>query len=76
MNHNYKGEAQQVYDENKLRLRLESRILMGRLNNEVLREMTNEFHEALLKGEILTLGSSRAEIQAYIIAAVQKQLNA
>lgn len=74
MNYNYKGAAQQTFDENKLRLRLEGRIVLNRIMNEVLREMTVEFQEAVLRGEILSVGGSASETQQYFTAAARKAL--
>jgi precorrin-6B methylase 2 len=74
MNYNYKSEAQQAFDTNKLRLRLEGRIVLNRIMNEVLREMTQEFQDALLQGEILTLGGSASETQEYFTTAARKAL--
>lgn len=74
MNYNYKGQAALAFDENKKRLRLEGRLVCDRIMNEVLREMTSEFQDALLRGEVLTLGGSAAETQEYFTAAARKAL--
>lgn len=76
MNYNYKGAAQQAFDENKLRLRLEGRIVLARIMNEVLREMTSEFQEAIGRGEVLTVGGSASETQEYFTKAARKALGA
>lgn len=74
MNYNYKGPAAQAFDENKLRLRLEGRIVLGRILNEVLREMATEFQDGILRGEILTVGGSASETQEYFTKAARKAL--
>lgn len=74
MNYAYKGEAALVFDSNKKRLRLEGRLVMDRVMNEVLREMTTEFQAAVLRGEILSVGGSAAETQQYFTAAARKAL--
>ena len=76
MNHNYKGEAALTFDENKKRLRLEGRIILDRMMNEVLRTMAEEFNEALLRGEVLVVGSTREEARAYFTDAALLQLEA
>lgn len=74
MNYNYKGQAQLAFDNNKLRLRLEGRIVLNQIMNEVLREMAVEFQEGVLRGEILTLGGSASETQDYFTKAARKAL--
>lgn len=74
MNHTYKGGPQLAFDEGKLRLRLEGRIVLGRLMNEILREFCEEFNDSLLRGEVLTIGGSAAETQRYFEAAARKAL--
>lgn len=74
MNYNYKGQAQLAFDNNKLRLRLEGRIVLNQIMNEVLREMAVEFQEGVLRGEVLTLGGSASETQDYFTKAARKAL--
>lgn len=74
MNHIHKGPAELAYDENKKRLRFEGRILLDRIMNEVLDVMTTEFQAALLRGEVLEVGSTREEARAYFARVAQAQL--
>lgn len=76
MNYNHKNQAALTYDENKKRLRLEGRILLDRVMNDVLHEMTEEFTAAILEGKILEIGASREEIQDYFRRSAQRQLEA
>jgi len=76
MNHVHKGPAELAYDENKKRLRFEGRILMDRVMNEVLAHMTDEFQAALLRGEVLEVGSSREEAREYFKRVARLQLEA
>jgi hypothetical protein len=74
MSYNYKGPAALTFDENKLRLRLEGRIVLQRIMNEVLREMSTEFDAGLLRGEVLSIGGTSAETQEYFTKAARKAL--
>jgi hypothetical protein len=74
MNYAFKGPAQLAFDENKKRLRLEGRIVLDRLMNQVLRDMTAEFNDALLRGDILTLDGGASETQEYFTQAARKAL--
>lgn len=74
MNYAYKNEAALVFDSNKKRLRLEGRLVLDRIMNEVLREMAEEFNDALNRGEILSVGGSASETQEYFTSSARKVL--
>lgn len=73
-NHTQKDDVQLAYDANKKRLRAEGQIVLARVMNEALHEMTTGFNEALARGEILEIGGSREELRALLLKASQREL--
>lgn len=70
----HKNAASLAYDANKKRLRLEGRLVLDLLMNEALHAMTQEFNEALNRGEVLELEGTREEMLQYLRVAAQQQL--
>lgn len=73
-NYNHKDAVALAYDANKKRLRLEGRIILDRLMNEALAEMTHEFNEGLQRGELLNIGGSAEELKGFLRIAARREL--
>lgn len=71
---NKKDNIALAFDANKKRLRVEGAIILDELMNEAIGEMTNQFDEALNRGEILHVGGSREEMKGFLRIAAQRQL--
>lgn len=69
-----KDEAALRWDEAKKRLRLEGRIVLDRIMNEVLDEAARDFTEGLANGQLMDLPDSREELQRYFTRAASKVL--
>lgn len=72
----HKDAVSLAYDANKKRLRTEGSIVLAEVMNAALTEMTDQFNEALNRGEVLEIGGSRDEMKALLLAAARKQLRA
>lgn len=70
----YKDEVALTFEANKKRLRAEGAVILARLMNEALNEMTTQFNAALARGEILSIGASAEEMKGFLRTAAQKQL--
>ena len=73
-NYRYKDEVALAYDANKKRLRLEGRILLDRIMNEALAEMTDQFNRGLERGEVLLIGGSEDEFKSFLRIAASREL--
>lgn len=69
-----KDEAALRWDEVKKRLRLEGRIVLDRIMNEVLAEADKDFAAGLESGSLMDIPDSRADLQAYFTRAASKVL--
>lgn len=72
--HKHKDAAAMAYDRNKKRLRLEGRLVLDEVLNVALTEMTTQFNDALVRGDVLELEGTREEILDYLRTAAQRQL--
>lgn len=66
-------EVELAFEGNKKRLRTEGSIILQRVMNEALAEMTSQFQESLAHGELLQLGGTAAEMKQYLKLASEKQ---
>lgn len=72
----YKDAVALAFDANKKRLRLEGRILLDRIMNEALAEMTHEFNAGLERGELLNVGGSPEDLRRFLRVAAGRELGA
>lgn len=70
----YKDESALTYDANKIRLRTEGRLLLARLMNEAIAEMTRQFNDAQLRGELLEVTGNQDQLRELLWAAAQHTL--
>lgn len=74
MSYRKKDNIRLTYMENEKRMRLEGRLLVERLLNEAVAEMSAEFDEALANGQLLVVGDTRDDLQRYLRTAADKLL--
>lgn len=63
-----------IFDANKKRLRCEGAIILAEVLNEALAVMDEQFQDALLKGEVRTIGGSRDELLSLLRIASDRYL--
>lgn len=72
--YNHKNQYALAFDANKKRLRTEGGIILARVMNEALNEMTERFNEGELRGEVLEIGGSQEELRELLFLASQKAI--
>lgn len=70
----YKDSTTLTYDENVKRLRFTASLLLNDVLNEAIHEMTEEFKEALARGDVLHFEASAEELKALLRRAAEKEL--
>lgn len=70
----YKDKYALAFDANKKRLRTEGGILLARVMNEALNQMTEQFNEGKHRGEVLEIGGSQEELRELLFLASQKAI--
>lgn len=63
-----------TFEENKKRLRMEGNLILARVMNEALAEMSGQFTEALARGELLKIGGSADEMREFLRVAADRHL--
>lgn len=69
-----KDKVALAYQANLKRLRVEGRIILDEVLNEAESEMTDQFKEALDRGEILSIEGSREEMKEFLRRAAEREL--
>lgn len=70
----YKDETELAFAANKKLLRAQGAVILDRIMNEALHEMTEEFNEGIAQGKILYLEATSNDIKGYLQKAANKQL--
>lgn len=76
MGYNRKNESTLTFNANKKRLRNEAQILLDALMNDALSEMSDEFEEALIRGEVQRIEGTREDLREYLRRASERVLGA
>ena len=74
MSYRKKTPAEMIFSRNKKRLRLEGRLMLDDLLNEVIDEMNQRFQAALNRGETLEIAGASEEMREVMWAVAQKNL--
>jgi hypothetical protein len=69
-----KDEATLAYEANKKRLRVEGQLILDRVMNEALRDMTAEFNKNLNRGRIVSLALNEDALKRSFRRAAKKVL--
>lgn len=74
MSYKKKDNVALAFAANVKRIRLEARIVLDHVLNEALAEMSKEFDEGLLRGELLNIAGSPEELKEFLRRAAEKEL--
>lgn len=70
----YKDETEIAFAANRKLLRAQGAVILDRMMNEALKEMSDEFNKGIAEGRILRLEATSDDIIKYLQKAVHKQL--
>lgn len=67
-------DVELAFNANVVRLRAEGRLILDRILNESLSEMSKQFHEGIGRGVTLEIGGSRSEMKRFLRDAAARHL--